>query len=117
MRLGPFPPENRSPFLSPPAPRLRLPHLDPPPTSTAILRSAKLTWQNTCAIGAGANLKSANGTYWGLYNAASEYFNYERGDQEDIRLKSLWFGSSAKMNEHALDTAMKMSQQMAMVVA
>lgn len=67
--------------------------------------------------GRGANLKSANGTYWGLYNAASEYFNYERGDQEDIRLKSLWFGSSAKMNEHALDTAMKMSQQMAMVVA
>lgn len=64
---------------------------------------------NNFETGRGSDLKSANGTVWGLYNAVSEYLSYERGKEEDSRLKSLWFGSSARRNELALREAIKIA--------
>jgi len=60
--------------------------------------------------GRGMNLKSAKGTYWGLYNAVTEYLSYESGRSEDRRLYSLWFSQSARINQRALHTAMEMAR-------
>lgn len=59
--------------------------------------------------GRGADLVSANGTLWGAYNAVSEYLNYERGKEQDTRLKALWFGYSAQVNQQALNAAIQLS--------
>jgi phage/plasmid-like protein (TIGR03299 family) len=59
--------------------------------------------------GRGAELASANGTVWGLYNAVTEYLSYERGHEQDTRLKALWFGHSAQTNQKALNAAIKMA--------
>ncbi len=59
--------------------------------------------------GRGAELKTARGTMWGLYNATAEYLAYDRGKSNDGRLHSLWFADSAKVNAKALDTALEMA--------
>lgn len=58
--------------------------------------------------GRGQDLKAAKGTYWGLYNAVTEYLSYERGRSEDTRLFSLWFADAARTNDKALHTALEM---------
>lgn len=58
--------------------------------------------------GRGAELKTANGTVWGLYNAVSEYLSYDRGYEQSNRLKALWFGHSANYNQKALEVATSM---------
>jgi hypothetical protein len=40
--------------------------------------------------GRGSNL--AGETYWGAYNAVTEYLNYFRGKTQDNTLDSLWYG-------------------------
>lgn len=50
----------------------------------------------------------AGKTYWGAYNAITEYLNYFRGTQ-DNRLGSLWFGDSCRVNKKALDVALGMA--------
>ena len=59
--------------------------------------------------GRGSELKSANGTYWGAYNAINEYLGYERGEDKGARLDKMWFGDSANLNKKALDIAIKMA--------
>ncbi len=57
----------------------------------------------------GRGSKEAGRTYWGAYNAVTEYLNYFRGRTKDNTLSSLWFGDSARINRHALTTALKMA--------
>ena len=68
--------------------------------------------------GKGQDLKSANGTAWGMYNAVTEYLSYKAGRvknpamlddlrHKDQRLNNLWFGSNKTMNETALEEAIK----------
>ena len=57
----------------------------------------------------GRGSKAAGKNYWSAYNAVTEYLNYFRGKTQDSTLSSLWFGDSAKMNQRALDVAMKMA--------
>lgn len=57
--------------------------------------------------GAGQHLKSARGTYWGAYNAVTEYLSHEYGTNEESRLHANWFGSVLKTNEEALTVALK----------
>lgn len=59
--------------------------------------------------GIGSNIPGVRGTYWGAYNAFTEYLNYKRGHQADTRMDSLWFGQSAADNDLALATAMEMA--------
>lgn len=58
--------------------------------------------------GRGTNLKSANGTLWGLYNSVTEYLSYEAGRSDDSRLNTLWFGRNKTVNEKALNQALEM---------
>lgn len=52
----------------------------------------------------------AGKTYWGAYNAVTEYLNYFRGKTQDNTLSSLWFGDSARVNKRALDVAIQMDR-------
>ena len=59
--------------------------------------------------GRGNDLPSIRGTYWSAYNGVNEWLGYSRGNSPDNRLNSLWFGDSATMNRHALETALDMA--------
>ena len=59
--------------------------------------------------GKGNNLPSVTGTYWTAYNGVSEWLSYNRGNSPDSRMNSLWFGDSANLNKHALQTALEMA--------
>lgn len=47
-------------------------------------------------------------TYWGAYNAVTEYLNYHRGKSQDSTLNSLWFGESSEINKRALRVGLEM---------
>jgi phage/plasmid-like protein (TIGR03299 family) len=57
----------------------------------------------------GRGNKEAGKTYWGAYNAVTEYLNYFRGRTQDNTLSSLWFGESTYINKQALNVALKMA--------
>jgi phage/plasmid-like protein (TIGR03299 family) len=59
--------------------------------------------------GRGNDLPSVRGTYWTAYNGVSEWLTYSRGRSADNRLNSLWFGDSALLSRHALETALEMA--------
>jgi phage/plasmid-like protein (TIGR03299 family) len=61
-----------------------------------------------CEFGRGNDLASVSGTYWTAYNGVNEWLSYNRGHNQQNRLNSLWFGDSANMNKHALETALTM---------
>jgi len=46
---------------------------------------------------------------WAAYNSISEYLQYEKGQDEQIRMDSLMFGQSATILENALKIAVKMA--------
>lgn len=60
--------------------------------------------------GAGSNLKSANGTYWGAYNAITEFLTHEAGRSTELgqeaRLFQNWFGKAKVKNEAAFEYAL-----------
>lgn len=58
-------------------------------------------------IGYGQDIPGVRGTYWALYNAATQYLSYERGHNTDTRIDSLWFGQSKNLNQKAFDTALQ----------
>jgi phage/plasmid-like protein (TIGR03299 family) len=57
----------------------------------------------------GRGSKEAGKTYWGAYNAVTEYLNYFRGKTQDNTLSSLWFGEATHINRQALNVALKMA--------
>jgi phage/plasmid-like protein (TIGR03299 family) len=57
----------------------------------------------------GRGSELAGQTYWGAYNAVTEYLNYFRGKTQDNTLNSLWYGDSAEVNKRALDVALEMA--------
>lgn len=57
----------------------------------------------------GRGHQEAGCTYWGAYNAVSEYLNYFRGKTQDNTLSSLWFGESININKQALSVVLKMA--------
>lgn len=59
--------------------------------------------------GRGADIAGVNGTVWGLYNAVTEFIQYERGGVktlEDQRLKSAWFGEGMALNKTAFNAGL-----------
>jgi phage/plasmid-like protein (TIGR03299 family) len=59
--------------------------------------------------GRGNDMNEIKGTYWAAYNAISEYLQYEKGTDENIRMDSLVFGQSATVLDNAFKIAMKMA--------
>lgn len=57
----------------------------------------------------GSDIPGVRGTWWGAYNAVTEWLNYERGHNNDSRMNSLWFGDSANVSALALETALVMA--------
>ena len=58
--------------------------------------------------GIGSDLPKAR-TWWGAYNAFNEFLMYHRGQNADNRLNSAWFADGWKLNQVALNTALKMA--------
>lgn len=59
--------------------------------------------------GRGNDMPEIKGTFWAAYNSISEYLQYEKGQDEQIRMDSLMFGQSATILENALKVAVKMA--------
>jgi len=72
-------------------------------------KSKKVLPEVTALFEGGRGSKVAGKTYWGAYNAATEYLNYYRGKSADARVDSLWFGESLEINRKALTTALEMA--------
>lgn len=64
--------------------------------------------------GIGADM--SRGTWWGCYNALTEYFTHDKSFGEDdkakldMNLNSLWFGTTADKNKEALRIASELAQ-------
>lgn len=59
--------------------------------------------------GKGSNLKSSDGTAWGLVNAVTEFCDHHRGSKtQDNRLNSTWFGQSSSVKNRAWGEALKL---------
>jgi len=57
-------------------------------------------------VGLGADLPTAKGTAWGLYNGVTEYVSHVKGYKEGTSmLDALWFGSGANTSGRALEVA------------
>ena len=59
--------------------------------------------------GRGNDLPSVRGSLWASFNGITEYLAYNRGNNGDTRLDSLWFGNSAVLNKKALDVALDLA--------
>ena len=59
--------------------------------------------------GKGTDIVGVRGSYWGAYNAVTEYLSYSKGRTSNNRMDSLWFGVNGNLNHRALDTALAMA--------
>lgn len=55
--------------------------------------------------GKGSDLKSADGTAWGLLNAVTEYVDWHIGKNQDRRLESAWMYGGSNLKQQAFDMA------------
>ena len=65
--------------------------------------------ENLCYTGKGNSLPGVEGTYWAAYNGVTEYLNYTKGNNEQNRMDSLWFGQNKAMSENALELALQLA--------
>jgi len=76
------------------------------------LSEEKLTEEITRLFetGIGQDLDGAKGTYWGLYNAVTQYLSYDIGRDQNRRLDNLWFGVNRDKNTEALNLALNLAR-------
>ena len=60
-------------------------------------------------VGRGNDMKEIKGTYWAAFNAVSEHLQYFKGNDQQVRMDNLWFGSSKTTLENALQIAVKIA--------
>ena len=79
--------------------------------TTVATRTANLIEQivRLAESGKGNTLPSVSGTLWTAYNGVSEWLGYQRGNSQQSRLDSLWYGDSASLNQFALQAALDMA--------
>lgn len=59
----------------------------------------------------GSDMKSAKGTWWGVFNGVTYVMDHQRRSQEEGNaLHSAWFGSAANVKRKALDTALEFAK-------
>jgi phage/plasmid-like protein (TIGR03299 family) len=58
----------------------------------------------------GANLRTAEGTLWGAYNAVTYVTDHKLGRSDDGRLVSSWFGAGAGLKKRALELALDIAR-------
>lgn len=58
--------------------------------------------------GRGNDMPEIKGTAWAAYNAVTEYLQHEKGNSNDARLDSIWFGQGANTSVKALDVITKL---------
>jgi phage/plasmid-like protein (TIGR03299 family) len=58
----------------------------------------------------GANLRTAEGTLWGAYNAVTYTADHLLGRSDDGRVVSAWFGAGAGMKKRALELALDIAR-------
>lgn len=73
------------------------------------VEETRLTLRQALDMAPGADLPTARGTAWGLYNAATYYTSHLRGDDATKRLEALWYGTGADLNETARDAALALA--------
>jgi phage/plasmid-like protein (TIGR03299 family) len=56
--------------------------------------------------GRGNDMPEIKGTLWSAYNAVTEYLQYNRGSDTQVRLDNLWFGQGAALNKKALEVGL-----------
>ena len=49
------------------------------------------------------------GSWWAAYNGVTEWLSYERGNSNDNRMSSLWFGTNANVNKVAFESALQLA--------
>lgn len=59
--------------------------------------------------GRGADIPGVRGSWWGAYNAVTEYLRHDRGSDGARRIDSALFGQGATLNQRALDVALDMA--------
>ena len=64
---------------------------------------------NLFESGKGVEIPGVRGTWWGAYNAVTEYIRHERGSDANRRIDSALFGQGALLNQRALDKALEMA--------
>lgn len=60
-------------------------------------------------LGVGNDMPSVRGSLWTAYNGVTEWLSHARGNNQDTRLNSLWFGSGADLSKRALEVALAMA--------
>jgi hypothetical protein len=58
----------------------------------------------------GSQLKTAQGTLWGAYNAVTYVADHILGRSDDSRVVSAWFGEGGNMKRRALDLALDIAK-------
>lgn len=56
--------------------------------------------------GPGSDIKGVSGTYWGAYNAITDWLDHTRGRGDESRLDSIWFGKGKAIADRALAVAL-----------
>jgi len=59
--------------------------------------------------GKGQDYRAANGTYWGLVNAVTEYYDHHAKGKQDNRMNSAWFGRGDNIKQKAFSVALEMA--------
>lgn len=60
--------------------------------------------------GKGSNLKSSDGTAWGLVNSVTEWADHARNTRsQDAKLNGAWFGDQAALKQQAFAAALKLA--------
>ena len=74
------------------------------------IRSVKACLELFQGKGKGSNLRSADGTVWGMVNAVTEYMDHHRPTRTtDSRLDGSWFGEQANIKQRAWNEALKLA--------
>lgn len=67
--------------------------------------------QELFETGRGMDIPGVRGTWWGAYNAVTEYLTHEKGRSDETRLSNLLVGSAGRTTEKALMVALEASEQ------
>lgn len=59
--------------------------------------------------GKGVEIDGVHGTVWGALNAVTEYLNWQRGNDQNARVSSLWFGEGGSIGQRAFREALKIA--------